>query len=335
MATFLPTESYRGKVKARHAGQGDVAVRVFDVVGAADEDEAMDTVYALFGVQVNAPYDPSDQNNVLFCESVVPRYDGAAMQEVTAQYRVPATGYFQPTVPPLTLPWRYEFGESIETPEFDRDVSGNAVLNAAGDPPSNPATRTVTKKTCSIYVNEAFYNNVTASMYENTVNSDTITLTQENGDSTTYTPGTMKCTSYKPSHDYTRFDTHIPTVRTVEMYNPQDINLTEPHQLHLLNRGSQGWYHAGSGDIDQYAGTPIKGNILDARGNQVSADVLLDGTGKPMDTSYTVEGQPPVANPNGLPPGATLEMSADGKVTWLKYIRYKSVPFLPLLQEPT
>lgn len=327
MTQFMPVEIWNGRTRSSVSDQGDTAARVFSVVGAVSEEAAKAAVELSFGVKINAPYDPTDENNVLFCHSVSPKYQNSLVIELVANYSVPPCGYFQATTKPTDMPWRYEWGECIEEPAFDRDIHNNALLNMAGDPPDNPPTRTITKKVISIYANEPFYDYATAKLYENCTNSDTIQMNQPNGNTNTFPPGTMKCTSYKPARDFTTSDTHVPTVRTIEIYDPQDVSLTNPFQVRILNQGKRGWYYDSNGHLQ-------RGGFRDSAGQAVYDDVLLNEDGQPIDPSYTVEGHTPQANPNSKPDNVYLESSADGKVMWIRYDRYKSVPFLPLLTRP-
>jgi hypothetical protein len=105
-----------------------------------------------------------------------------------------------------------------------------------------------------------------------------------------------------------------------------------PHQLHILDKGSMGYWDNG--------GTNTPGNIWTApslnspKGEQVTADVQLNGKGLPVDTTLTIQGHTPVAYYSGddLPPGATLENPASNAY-YLSYKRYKPVALLPLLTE--
>lgn len=336
MATII--ETYKGRHKSRNADQGDSAQRVFQVVGALNEDDAADELFSQFGVQVNSQFPSSSGSypNELYCNNVFPRYVEPNYIEVTATYGVPKLGYYQSTEDALSLPWKYHWKTVVLTVPFDRDVSNNPVLNSGWDAPQNPPTKTLTVKQCTIKRNESFYDYTTYKAYENCVNSDQITLTEPNGNNSTFSAGVMKCVSIEPEHEYTVKDTFVTIVITIEIYDPTQVTTNDPHQLHLLDQGATGYYGDGT----------KRGNVVNADGSPVSQNILLNGMGKPVDSSLkispvTAGGGPQTAVncSRGTPTGATVETSVGSGVgtsttfqaTYLLWKRYKAVAFGPLL----
>ena len=358
------TESWRGTTEGASANQGDTGMIVFQVVGVVGTSDtsparaAMNAVYAEFGVTVGSSYGGLSP---LVCRSVQPRPVNPFMFEVVATFDVSPTGYYTPTTSPLLLPQRYEWKDCSEEQPFDRDVNNNPVVNSAGNSPNQPPTKRITKETLLVKRFEAFYDRATYKTYKNTVNSDTVTFTEPNGNTNVFPPGTMFCTSIAPEGTYTAADLCIPMVLAFDCYDLSEINITDPFQLHLLDEGYSGWYQppdsgsSGDGagddgdDADSGSGssTTTRGNfyLQDGDGNyaQVSEQVLLDGTGKPLTppsasgTTVYVGNQQgtPVSNPQGTPTGATVETAQNNAAVYLKWCRYKAIPFTTIIAQPS
>jgi hypothetical protein len=329
------SETWRGRHKARGADQSDTAQRVFQVVGAIDEDDACSIVSATFGVSINSQF-PAESDtsytNQLYCHTVFPRLIEGNFMEVTASYGIPKQGYYQITLAPTSLPWKYNWSSVVETQAFDRDITNNPVLNSAYDAPQNPPTKTITYKELVIERNESFYDYATYTPFENTVNSDTIILDQPDGNTVTFDPGTIKCVTICPKHEYTKNDTYVTMAVRLQLYDLSQLSITDPFQLHLLDQGSAGYYGGGGS----------RGNIVNIDGSTPAQNVALNGHGKPLDTSLLISPvaaggapQAPVNCSRGTPPGAVIETAAgSGFVAiYLKWYRYKSVPFASLLSE--
>jgi hypothetical protein len=325
------TETWRGKGKRRGSNQSDTAKRIFTVVGAPDEDTAMDDVFTFFGVEVNSAYDSSDPDNLLFCSEVDADYESPSVYKVTATFQIPPLGYFQVSDDPLDLPWTFDWKTVVETMPFDRDIDGNPVVNSSLDAYTGNPTRTITYKVLKIVRNESFYDYVTYKQYENCVNSDSITLVEPNGETNTFAAGTIKCVSIEPTRAYTANDTFVPICITLEIYDATQLTTTHPFQLHILDQGSRGYWGSG---------TPkTSGNIVHQDPDSglyqvVACDVRLNGLGKPLDTTLKIgtSGQTPVAL-SASPAGATVEPfgTAPFDAVYLMYKRYKAIALLPLL----
>ena len=305
------------------------------MVGPNTPEAAIASVVFNTGVDVNTPY-TQNANEVLFCKNFSPpQFVGPYFSRVTANFAVPPQGYFQVTVPPLQVPWKYNWSPCIDNAQVDRDAYNNPIVNAVYDAPSTPATRTVTKNVMTIRRNEAFYDRATYKLYENTVNSDTVVLIEPNGNTNVFSPGDMKCVSIRPLQDYTLYDTYVTIILTFEIYDPTQITTNDPFQLHLLNAGSNGFYNSSL--------PAKKGPLVYSDGvSRVEGDKLLDSAGRPLDTSLLVidnngVGQTPNTGGylSGTPTGATAETVAGGDwpVIFFKYIQYKSIPFLPILTQ--
>jgi hypothetical protein len=327
MPTPLVTKGWRGRVKARSAGQSDTGIATFIVSGATDENAAMDAVFTTFGIEVNSQWDPTDPFNTLRCRSVTPRrLDGPMTFEVVCAFEVPAAGSFQKTVSPLLVPTRYKWDDCIEEFPFDRDIDNNAITNSAHFPPSSPPTKRIIKKIISIRWNAPYYDYATLKAFENTVCTDTIQLPEPGGFFAIFGPGTLFCGSLIPEREYTVHDTFVPMVMTLEGYDQSQFNpgLTEPFQLHLLDEGSVG-YRA-----DQVT----EGNFCTAAGVQVASDIHLDGTGKPISSKIVLDDlSAPASALHSPPAGSVVETSSDPNwpAVYLRFKKYKKVPFFPLI----
>jgi hypothetical protein len=331
---YSVTEDWKGKGKPQEADQKDTAQRTFVVVPlpGEDEDDAVAAVTADFGISVGGPYDATDSNNLLVCKSMHPHYTANNVIEVGCSFDVPPCGSYLATERFTSLPPSYHWQTVIDTQPFDRDTANNPVLNSSYDPPRNPPTRTVTYKELTVTTYAQFYDYTTYKYYENCVNGDTITLVEPNGNDSDFGPGTMKCISIEPGKAYNKTDTVVPIVMKFHIYDQSEINLADPFQLHLLDAGSAGYWNN--------AGTNTRGNIVNPDGSQPACDVALNGHGKPIDATLLISpssqgGQPqtPVNCTRDVPPGAKIETSGSGvfACVYLKYFRYLSTPFAPLL----
>jgi hypothetical protein len=315
------SEKWSGKTKTRATQNGDTAQRIFTVVGAVSDDDAMNNT----PVAVGSLY---GSGSYLTCSSITCRDISIGIFEVTCSFSI---GNFTLSQNPLTLPWKYDWKNVTIEPQIDRDKDGNPITNSARQPFSTPPTKTINYKSLRIIRNEAFYNYSTYKTYENCVNSDTITLLQPNGQTSTFAPGEMKCTGIEPAQAYTQKDQYVTIVVSLEVYDTTVISTTDPFQLHVLDQGSSGFWSNG--------GTITKANIWTApslnstKGEQVASDVQLNGYGLPVDTTLTVQGHPPVAFSGSLPTGATIDTGMPSGVFYLQYKRYPSKAFLPLLTE--
>lgn len=307
-------------------GGADTAQRIFSVIGANDEDDALDELQAQLAIGTNAQW---DDVSLLRCSGVVARrLTAVGAFEVTASYAIPPNGTY-PTLPtnPLDAPWSYQWQSVTDTIPFDRDVDGNSIQNSARAIISPPPTKTITYKTLKITRNERFYDQATYTPYENTVNSDAITFTEPNGSVNTYAAGTVKCVSIEPGRAYTNADTFVPIVLSFEIYDLAQISVTDPHQLHFLDQGSTGWFS----ESDKL----VKGHIVSKDLIIASSDEPLNGKGKPINENLKILGSNKSPNTavnfsDDPPAGATVDDPGSG-VFFLVYKRYKTKVFLPLL----
>ena len=296
------------------------------------ENDVKAQLKAVLNIDYNSKWDSDNEH--LIVQNIRVSRKTANYCQIFVSYAVSQTGYFQPTVNPLQLPWRFLWEPVTEPVPFDRDIDNNPILNAAYDPPSNPATKNVTYWCLRVQSFEAFFDYATYKTYLNTVNSDTITLTQPNGNNTAFTPGTIYHLFTRPTRDYTANDKFLPVERVFHIYDLSQINITDPFQLHFLNAGSSAFYGTDG----------AKGNIVFADGSTPAGDVPLDAVGKPINTKLKVSpatagGDPQAATaaPKGLPKGATVENTGntDFPAVFLRYKRYKSMPLLPILTPPS
>ncbi|HEV7297753.1 MAG TPA: hypothetical protein VGN72_00185 [Tepidisphaeraceae bacterium] len=299
---------------------GNTFNRAFDVVGAADGFGAVSAVRSAFNINYNSSHLNME---ALKLKTFQPRTVGLGVHEVTAVYSVPPNGSWQTPeddADPLDAPAEISWSPNIVSEPFDRDIDGNPVLNSAGDAPANPPSRTYVYSTLTITTNEEFYNYAGYKPYINTVNSDSIEVDQPNSTTVTFAAGTVKCVSIAPARMYKATDSYVPITRTFEIWDLAEISTTQPHQCRILDQGSSGWYN------DEGV---KNGSLCTDQGEYVANDKLLDGTGKPLDSTLKVrdggEQYTPVARPGGTPTGATIEGTADAK--YLLYKRYKAKAF--------
>ena len=326
MSTAVVTEKWSGRTKSRANYNADAAQKVFQVVGATDDDDAMDNVASTAagypGVKVGSQF---GSGSFLYCSKVQARQIAIGFHEVTADFSI---GNYIPPEDPLKLPWKYDFKTVTIEPKIDRDIAGNPILNSGRDPYTE-GTKRISYMTLRVSCNEAFYNYALYKQYFNLCNSDTIQMVQPNGQYSTFGPGSVFCVSIEPASTFTQKDTFVPIVKSFEIWDPAVLAIADPFQLRFLDTGSNGFYSV--------SGTPTSGILCKADGTPVSQDVPLNGQGLPIDTTlkiYQRGASPATAVAFGsAPTGATIENPAAGAY-YLKYKRYPSTALLPLLMEP-
>jgi len=203
-----------------------------------------------------------------------------------------------------------------------QDLSGVTIQNSAKSPIDPQLTLNKGYRSFRARWYATFYNGSAATTYENAVNSDVITIPGIG----TVTPGQAWCQKYglatavKSTDKYVAMDV-ILNVRT---------DIKDPWQPRVVDKGRYGWYSSG--------GSQERGPFCTKKGDFANEDVLLDGTGKPLDSRWYVwdgsSAQTPVAA--SLPVSGPAPIDADlstPTVTILKFTRLRSVPFINILRQ--
>jgi hypothetical protein len=231
------------------------------------------------------------RNISIKCNGITFTQTGPLYLEARVSYSLPKYGsHSDPEVNPLLRPLRILWGKVIKQRPMERDMGGKAVLNSAGDPPSSPWMQPVIVRTLRLTRFEPFYDPAIAGRYENHVNGNAGNLGKIQ-----VAKGQCYCAAIEPTGEYTADAEYVEVAYDFEI----DITLADPFQCHMLDRGRNGFW-SDSGTIRK---GPITCKTLDSDGKvvyePVDGDVLLDNTGKPLDTSlYVGGGQSTQANPS-------------------------------------
>lgn len=150
--------------------------QVTGVASSIAAQTAVDATTSETPDQLNSVYQDRDgvSYSYLLCDSVSVSTSGFEVFEVTATYSRPSDGGSHNPEPdnPLDRPVEYswEIGTALQT--IETDINGNAIVNAAGDPPEQPVQIEVTSVFLNCMRNEASFNAATAISFTNRVNAD-------------------------------------------------------------------------------------------------------------------------------------------------------------------
>jgi hypothetical protein len=294
------------------------ARREFEVSGVGSIIEAINAV----GIGKGATH-PSD--TALIAEAPVGGRAGFGLYSVTIDYSIPTGGDSSSGGggDPLAAVARIRWGRASLSEPTDIDIHGNKIRNAAGDGFTPKLSRTFTSRTFTIVKNLATYPFDLAGQFEEKVNADYWTV----ANSTVVFPQySVKCLSIMPDGEYTADATYVAVAFSFEVRLTGGRN---PFQPRAVNQGRNGWYSdtSVSPAVTKYGAITRK----DSSGVfiQVSEDVLLDSTGKPIDSTLTVEGKSPLANPNAVS-GYTLDSDAPGPALIMVWSTVDAISFAGL-----
>lgn len=198
---------------------------------------------------------------------------------------------------PFQSPPVYEWAQITRTVQVEEDVTGNPIVNSAGDPFDQPPSITDRYWQLTVTRNEPYFNLTTSVTYQNKVNSDTVYL--QGVGAGKLTAGQMFCVSILPVGPIDLTDNFVSIAYTFWIRE-------SGFQLRRLDLGYR--QHLDSEDKSK--------PITDENGDDITVPVLLDGSGAPYDE--TVVGV-------GTPAGATLDDTGTG--VFLTYNVYDSVNF--------
>lgn len=192
---------------------------------------------------------------------------GPTAWRVTAGYRF---GEFLGDDDPLNERPKYRQDYEYETVPVDRDVDNNPIKNSAGD---SIEGLTDTRQILVLYVvvNQPSFSLATAEAYNDHVNDRPLVLAGQG----TIEGGRALLRYMKVAGEWSPGD---PFVR-VEYCIAIKVGL-DPWDWFVRDQGEMGWYDD--------AGTKKKGAIMQPNGTKPPGDVLLDGTGKPIDPDLKI-----------------------------------------------
>jgi hypothetical protein len=293
----------------RRYARGKSATKAYDVVYAANEDEAVNAN----GVPGEGEKHPLDGR--LFAEPPEASREGFNYYVVRVTYTLDEGGEGgtqRPDNPLDELPRiQWDIGSTGEA--FDRDVDGNPIVNSAGDAFDPPPSSDYVSVFFTISRNEQTYNAPQALVFQNKVNSTALSILGMFA----VEPGQLRIISIKPTHDY---DSSAEFVNVAYQFEAR----VDGHQLRILDQGQRGIYTNADDEISI-------GEIFDGDGNQVSSPVLLNGGGAPLNPQFKVANTDTEGLSSASPPaGATLDPPDGDGPKFLIYKRYKAVDFRQL-----
>lgn len=294
----MPADWAETHTRRRHT-RGVRGIIEGTVAGAATTDEAIAACPHKKGSSF-----PGDSTIRMLTDPEVSR-DRIGLRDVVCTFELPVTDTGGGTPPggpnpdPLQEPPRILWGRQTIIQPSDVDGEGRSIRNAAGDLYEPKLPRTIISRTFTITKNMPVYPLPLADSHEETVNSDPVQVVAPGG-SLTFEPHSLKCLSLTPAGEYFANAEFVPVAVTIERRIAKNAQgqAIFPFREAAVNRGRYGFYSPGQGQ------TAKRGPITDADGNELTEDVLLDDTGKPIDTTLKVKGSgqlnTPVANPQAV-----------------------------------
>lgn len=260
-----------------------------------------------FPIVRNAYHPDYGDTSPLRCRDIRINATGFRVMTVSAEFGIPDSGSYEED-PSLTKPRVFNWQAVQESVAVDRDINGNAILTSARRS-LDGIQKTKNAKRLTITNWESSYAAGTALDWENSVNADAF-----EGAS----PQEVRLESIQPSTSYDINATLLP-IDYVFLFKPAAIWGDFPHQTWLVDKDSYAY-----ATVD---GTVTKVRLCDKTGVQLT-DVLLDGTGRPKDTTGVTYlnkfGRPeasPSWNAKGTPTGATAV-----DVGLASFLRYNTLP---------
>ena len=259
---------------------GDRSSITFKVTGAASLAQARDSVPYQPGAT-----DPLDSRLVMLTKPVAIG-EPPAMTEVRCEFVLPSndTGGGGGNEPPedlLAKPPTIRIEQVLESFPTDYDRNGNLITNAAGDVYNPKLNRIVPSVTIAITKYRDTFP-VQLLEYVDYINTDTISIT---GTVYSFGVGWLKLLSIS-APEFAADSLAIPITLSMQIKSGGSF----PHRSPALNQGRNGWWSDG--------GTKKYGRFTTSSGDPVSDDILLNTDGTPVDTSLTVDGNPPTSSQN-------------------------------------
>lgn len=282
---------------------GESATRVWDVVGTRSVGRA------LVIRPVARKNESHELDSRLIARAPEVTRPGFELIRITVNYeRRDINSTESPFDEPPKIGWR----TVTESDAVETDYDGNPLITSSYQGLDPPYQRDFNSKVLIYSRWEATYNEPKAEQFENTVNNSAVTLF--NG--LRFEAGRMRLMSYEPVEEYAL---DAPAVRVAYTFlikrNRKFVG--DAHQLRVLDQGTRGFYQRPDNRaIDT-------GYVTTPGGDRCTTPVLLDGTGRPLDPAFKVEGRPAVRS--FAPQGATLEVGQ--YASFLVYVVYPGMPF--------
>jgi hypothetical protein len=274
------------------------ATRVWDVVGATNENDAM-TAEPLPGTaKIAGPMESHPQSNLLQVVNHNPVQTGPLNWLITATYDI-----LQPLsagdAALLKVPTKISVNRGHYSIPVDRDARfGIELRNSAGDAFSGNFERPFPETHIRFIRYEPYWDIQRLDPFIHTVNTMNLQIGR-----ITVNPEQLYCGMIGPAEEYVETAPAIPIAydfvlrKTFDTTLDAPLALPKPFQLFIKDAGRNGWYDD--------AGTKKPGRICFPKGLPVDIDVALDGTGKPINKELKIVDEneiphDPVSAPNNL-----------------------------------
>lgn len=309
-------ERWSERTGSKAANNADIGVRVFDITGATSEADCYTATLVLTDlsnptgkVPVFNEVDPRNERRRV--NSRVVTSAGLNLMRLTVGYAIPPNGLHEgdgegEDANPLALPARWSWSRSKTVETVDRDRLGNPIVNSNGEPFENGAQRTFTNRILEARRFESVYPAALAEVYEDTVNSETFNGPQGVG----FGAGTVKCNIVTVVGEYSDNSPYVEVLYQFEIK-------ADGWKTRQLDMGTKG-RDSNGGMLPLYH----------TNGDKVTAPVLLDGGGVPIDDysfslgDHTGNIVPVSGDP---PPGAEVEVAPGGIAAFLRYELYDPI----------
>lgn len=274
----MPT--YVKKMRERDGTDAVVGGRLVDqyrVMGPANQIDALNATDSVTGQQVPKRGDthPDDPQFIVMDRSIVWQDISAELGDiwiVQVSYQKPQWEFVA-----NSLEWKWET-ELLSVPS-SVDVNGKALLNAAGFPIVGSYSRPIFVLSLYIWFDAVFLP-ATAKAVMNRVNSVSQNIFAGTAEAFSVDAGNMLCRQFVPISPQ---KTSGNTQRIQAVFSFQDGSY--PWFLHAPNQSYSGW-----------SAGPVPGNFKVGQ-DDVAEPVLLDNTGLPLVSGYTVNGAAPIVSP--------------------------------------
>lgn len=242
-----------------------------------DEAEAQAAVLAQYPIDAVHPRNPS-----LKVDSVLPAGNGGGpgIWKIRVAWSIPENGgsHGGGTGDLLSRKPVVLWSDRQKEIPMEWDGDNRLLCNSAGFPPSSPATRTLYVDVLQLTRYEPYYNIDLKKQLIGRVNHQAVAL-----GGVLYQKGQVCMTAMRPAAEFPVGTTPIKMLYEWEF----DDHATQPFQTYFPDKGTYGWVTVGGATISGPIGIEVTAGGV-TQFQQVTEAVLLDGTGKPLNTAYKI-----------------------------------------------
>ena len=318
------TERFSDQKCVREISGNWTATRGWDVIGPFTsfsppdiEDDAINATGVLIGS--THPFTSS-----LVCKQIGVTENKLTKCIVIANYGISMIVANDPN-PLLRAPIvSFKWGKNSQ--QVDTDINGIPILNSALDAFKSNHSKNFSVRFLRITRYEPFYNESVAAQFVDTINNDSVVL-----QGITRSPGQVYCVGIAPAEDYQVGSPYVRVTYEFEIRTPSSGGLTalqkrHPFQPRLLDQGLRAQYQ----DPDNSNKATLQNFWLGGTSpQQCTRDVLLNGSGVPLDSTIGVTDKIYTPITQTLPSTVLVDSTAAG-ATFLIYMDYAEQAFSPL-----